>query len=162
VKLVWYASGLTETDCIRDLLGGCIPLVARRPTMHYYTNLFGLDPVLVVHEWRAARDSIQAAATDKAFLLRLQEEIHTWWNAHKATVRNQVRSIITGSSYNVELQRYGELSRNLPPVLHGGLHMVEPVHHQSERSLRRRRLFSPAGPLRRIVSEDGQRFFQRL
>jgi len=136
---------------------GCIPLVERRPTMDYYTNLFGPNPIPVVHDWRAARDYIQATMLDKEFLLRLQGEIHRWWDSRKTTVRNQVRSIITGPSYNVELQRYGGLLRNRSPVLHGGLRILELLRHQNVSSLRRR-LLSPAGPLRRMADEGMQRF----
>lgn len=134
---------------------GCIPLVERRPTIDYYTELFGPNPIPMTRDWRAARNYMQTVLTEKASLLRLQGEIRGWWGVHKATVREQVRSIITGPSYRAELTRYGELLRNRSPVLYGGLRAVELLRHQNGSSLRRR-LASPAGPLSCMVREGMQ------
>jgi hypothetical protein len=144
-----------------SLESGCIPLVERRLTMDYYTNLLGPNPIPVVHDWREARDYIRAAVADKAFLLRLQGEIRRWWDARKAAVRDEVRSIITGPSYQADLQRYGELLRNRSPLLFGGLRVVELLRHQNGSSLRRR-LLNPTGPLRRMAREGTQRFSQAV
>jgi hypothetical protein len=133
---------------------GCIPLIERRPTIEYYTNLFGPNPIPIMRDWRSARSYIEANTTASH---NLQREIHTWWAAYKATVQEAVRGLVTGPSYQAELQRYGGRLYNRSPTLYSALRLAELLRHQSGVSLRRR-LLNPVGPLRRMTSDILQRF----
>jgi hypothetical protein len=132
---------------------GCIPLVERRVTLDYFSDLFGPHPIPAFHSWAAARRYADATLPDGAALLQLQAEIVGWWRQHKEKVRAEVREAVEGPSHTEQLANYAALVRNRHSMVQESLRLIELLRHQSAPSLRRR-LARPAGPLRRIASES--------
>ncbi len=131
---------------------GCIPLVERRLTLDYFGELFGPNPIPAFRSWRSARAWAEAMLVDRQALAGVQHEIASWWDGHKARVRDAVREAVHGPSAAPALRRFAALSRNRHPILHEPLRVGELLRHQSAASLARR-LRRPVSPLRRIVRE---------
>ena len=134
---------------------GCIPLAERRPSLRYFDNLLGPNPVPTFLSWSDALRYAEAAFTDKPGLRRKQAEIGAWWTEKKATVKAHLQEVLSGPSRSAELRRYAGLTRNKFAVVHEPLRLAELVRHQSGASLRRR-LGQPQKPLQRIIRESLQ------
>ena len=94
-----------------------------------------------------------AVMVDKEALLRKQQEIYGWWQAHKAAVKGSVEALLSGPSHRAALGEYARMTRNRIPLAHEALRLGELLRHQSAASIRRR-LANPVGPVKRIWRES--------
>lgn len=131
---------------------GCIPLLEKRKGLDYFTDLLGPHPVPSFQSWAEARRYAEAEFANKAGLLHTQAVIHSWWQAHKAAVKSQVKTLIEGPSQASELRQYSEFVRNRVPIMHEALRLAQLLRHQTPQSILRR-LSRPHGPLKRIAVE---------
>ena len=131
---------------------GCIPILELRPSLDYYTNLFGRNPLPAFHNWSTARRFAEEMLKNPPALLRLQAEICDWWEGHKARICVQVREAINGPSRASDLQHYGAMLRNRIAIVHQPLRIAELLRHQTKSSLLRR-LARPGRPLKRIMRD---------
>ncbi|MGD0105374.1 MAG: hypothetical protein ABSC06_15215 [Rhodopila sp.] len=131
---------------------GCIPILELRPSLDYYTNLFGPNPLPAFHNWSAARRFAEQMFKNPSALLRVQAEICNWWESYKAKICTQVREAISGPSHASDLQHYGAMLRNRIAVVHQPLRIAELLRHQTSSSLLRR-LARPGRPLKRIMRD---------
>lgn len=132
---------------------GCIPIVEKRGSLDYFRALFGANPIPCFTNWNEARAYAERAATDKEALLRKQQEIYGWWQAHKAAVKGSVEALLSGPSHRAALGEYARMTRNRIPLAHEALRLGELLRHQSAASIRRR-LANPVGPVKRIWRES--------
>ncbi|CAM6054510.1 unnamed protein product [Sphagnum tenellum] len=134
---------------------GCIPLVEVRPTLDYYTKLFGSHPLPTFHNWKDARRYAEELFNDKPSLLEKQAEIVNWWRMYKTNMCAATRSAITGPSQSADLQVYANKLRNRFSLVHEPLRIAEILRHQTLDSFVRR-ISRPVGPIKRIMRESMQ------
>jgi hypothetical protein len=84
------------------LEAGCIPIVERRPSLDYFSHLFGEHPMLTVEDWNNAPALIEVFRADPAALDQRRLACANWWRDYKAslvlTIRDRIRlSLCPGS-----------------------------------------------------------------
>jgi hypothetical protein len=129
--------GRLNLECFRlyeALECGAIPIVERRATLDYFTNLLGPNPVMEIRSWIDARDKIRSLAADPPRLNHLQQQISSWWNLHKQTAKNSVSQFVTSrvdsESGNASAVKW---TYNLP-----FWQVIELARHQSGPAMMRR------------------------
>lgn len=119
--------GRINLECFRlyeALELGCIPIVEKRMTLDYFQNLLGSNPLLTVGNWSEARDRVETLLGDRTRLDALQQEIMSWWQAKKQTLRGQITAVLskaptrkgsspaTRAAYRLPLWQPWELARH--------------------------------------------------
>jgi hypothetical protein len=93
--------GNTNLECFRlyeALEAGAIPLLEKRPTLDYYSTLFGPHPIPTFTTWSQAARFVAALQNSPDNLNHLQTACLTWWESHKAALRTQAGAFLTTPS----------------------------------------------------------------
>ena len=102
------AMGNVNLECWRiyeALEAGAIPILEKRPTLDYFTQMWGKHPLPTVRSWREAHRFITEMMTSSKELDRLQSECTNWWVASRKNgpgprslhSRNRTRATPVGS-----------------------------------------------------------------
>lgn len=88
------AMGNVNLECWRiyeALEAGAIPILERRPTLDYFTQMWGKHPLPTVRSWKEARKFITNMMTSSAELDGLQSECTKWWVAKREEWAEDIR-----------------------------------------------------------------------
>lgn len=134
---------------------GAIPLVERRPTLDYFSNLLGdRHPVPTFGSWGEAARWCRRLLAEPPAMNAVQERIGAWWAEHKMAVREEVSAHVIGASRARDLRAFARSPSNRSVGLYEPLRMIELVRHQSAASLARR-LLDPRAILARVARDSG-------
>lgn len=92
--------GRINLECFRlyeALELGCIPIVEKRLTLDYFRSLLGSNPLPAYRSWSEAKDEVQRLSGDPVRLDALQEEIMSWWQTKKRSVKQQISTMLSKS-----------------------------------------------------------------
>jgi Exostosin family len=124
--------GRLNLECFRlyeALESGCIPIVEKRASFDYFTNLMGSNPLISVRKWSHAPTIIKQWSLDHARLDALQSEISHWWQSKKESLKGEISEFLwdknragrgasspTRPSYNAPFWQLQELYRHQSPM----------------------------------------------
>ncbi len=94
--------GRVNLECFRlyeALECGAIPIVERRTAIDYFSQLFGPHPLPTVKIWSEAIPLIEFLSKEPARIDGKQEEINSWWKAHKKSLQARISKIISHETH---------------------------------------------------------------
>lgn len=128
---------------------GAIPIVERRLTLDYYTNLLGKHPIPTFRNWKLAAGYVADLMHRDEEMDALQREITSWWQAYKRELTDRIGTMLL-RSHNHALRQFADRSVNRNMLVHEFLRVMELLRHQSAMNIRRR-FANPVSPVRRII-----------
>ncbi len=146
--------GNVNLECWRiyeALEAGAIPILEKRPTLDYFTQMWGKHPLPTVRSWKEAHRFITEMMTSSKELDRLQSECTNWWVANQEEWTEDIGHFIR----EIEPAQHPLGVNDFVYPWHGipGWQFIELLRHHNLSALKRR-LFLQAG---RLLSGKGLR-----
>lgn len=96
--LVPCPGGWTNLETFRvyeALEAGCIPIVERRPSFDYFTDLLGNHPLPTIGDWSEVQELFGGRSREE--LEPLRQSCESWWRAFKRRLRSTVTATVRNS-----------------------------------------------------------------
>lgn len=133
------AMGNVNLECWRiyeALEAGAIPIVERRPTLDYFSEMWGKHPIPTVSSWKEASRFIHEMMGSSTKLDRLQSECLEWWAHQQEQWAESIRAFIQNAQKRGAPEDPGEFvyRRHSMP----GWQILELMRHHNGAAIRRR------------------------
>jgi hypothetical protein len=128
--------GRLNLECFRlyeALECGCIPIVEKRASLDYFTDLLGPHPLISIGDWSQAAALVKEWQSDLKRIDALQSEITRWWQTKKRLLKTEISAMLSDNSSTKRITNPTRLPYKVP-----FWQLQELCRHQSPRGLVRR------------------------
>jgi hypothetical protein len=131
--------GNVNLECWRiyeALEAGAIPILEKRPTLDYFTQMWGKHPLPAVKSWKEAHGFITNMMASSRELDSLQEACTNWWATKQEEWTEGIRLFI----HEAELAKHPSGVGDFVYPWHGvpGWQIIELLRHHNLPALKRR------------------------